>query len=48
MAVRKVSVVTGGAGFVPSHICDELIARGHKVICLDNLLTGKKAKLKEV
>jgi dTDP-glucose 4,6-dehydratase len=45
VAVRKVSVVTGGAGFVPSHICDELIARGHKVICLDNLLTGKKANI---
>ncbi|MBF0121971.1 MAG: SDR family oxidoreductase [Candidatus Omnitrophica bacterium] len=45
MAVKKVSVVTGGAGFVPSHICDQLIKRGHKVICLDNLITGKKANL---
>ncbi len=45
MAVKKVSVVTGGAGFVPSHICDQLILRGHKVICLDNLITGKKANV---
>ena len=45
MAVKKVSVVAGGAGFVPSHICDELMARGHKVICLDNLITGKKANV---
>jgi len=35
-----VSVVTGGAGFLGSHLCDKLIAEGHKVICLDNLITG--------
>jgi len=34
------SVVTGGAGFLGSHLCDALIARGDEVICLDNLLTG--------
>src|SRR5579862_9419690 len=34
------SIVTGGAGFVGSHLCDFLIARGHKVICVDNLITG--------
>jgi len=34
------SVVTGGAGFLGSHLCDYLLARGHRVICLDNLDTG--------
>jgi len=34
------SVVTGGAGFVGSHLCERLIAEGHSVICLDNLDTG--------
>ncbi len=33
-------VVTGGAGFVGSHLCDYLLEKGHSVICLDNLLTG--------
>ena len=35
-----VSVVTGGAGFLGSHLCDKLLAEGHNVICLDNLITG--------
>jgi len=35
-----VSVVTGGAGFLGSHLCDTLLSAGHKVICLDNLITG--------
>jgi dTDP-glucose 4,6-dehydratase len=34
------SVVTGGAGFLGSHLCDELLRRGHRVICIDNLETG--------
>lgn len=34
-------LVTGGAGFLGSHLCDRLIQRGHRVICLDNLLTGR-------
>ena len=38
---RKVAVVTGGAGFLGSHLCDKLIDEGIKVICLDNLLTGR-------
>ncbi|MDP8967063.1 MAG: NAD-dependent epimerase/dehydratase family protein, partial [Actinomycetota bacterium] len=33
-------LVTGGAGFLGSHLCDELLARGHCVICVDNLETG--------
>jgi nucleoside-diphosphate-sugar epimerase len=35
------SVVTGGAGFVGSHLCDFLLAQGHHVTCVDNLITGK-------
>ncbi|MFA5804674.1 MAG: UDP-glucuronic acid decarboxylase family protein [Melioribacteraceae bacterium] len=37
----KVAVVTGGAGFLGSHLCDKLIDEGIKVICIDNLLTGR-------
>jgi dTDP-glucose 4,6-dehydratase len=33
-------IVTGGAGFLGSHLCDELLARGNRVICVDNLETG--------
>ena len=34
------SVVTGGAGFLGSHLCDRLAAEGHDVVCIDNLITG--------
>src|SRR5579871_2636524 len=34
-------LVTGGAGFIGSHLCDRLIQRGHRVFCVDNLLTGR-------
>jgi len=36
------TLITGGAGFIGSHMCDRLIAEGHEVICVDNLLTGRK------
>lgn len=35
-------LVTGGAGFLGSHLCDRLIAAGHEVICMDNFFTGRK------
>lgn len=35
------TVITGGAGFIGSHLCDYLIEKGHEVVCIDNLLTGK-------
>jgi len=34
------SVVTGGAGFLGSHLCDYLVEKGHEVVCIDNLITG--------
>ena len=33
-------LITGGAGFIGSHLCDRFLSEGHEVICLDNLLTG--------
>jgi UDP-glucuronate decarboxylase len=39
---RKRILVTGGAGFLGSHLCDRLIADGHDVLCLDNFFTGTK------
>ena len=41
----SVSVVTGGAGFLGSHLCDRLLSEGHRVICLDNLITGNVANI---
>jgi len=42
---KKVAVVTGGAGFVGSHLCDKLIKKDFKVVCLDNIITGKKENI---
>src|SRR5574342_528595 len=39
---RKRVLVTGGAGFLGSHLCDRLLGRGFEVICLDNFFTGSK------
>jgi UDP-glucuronate decarboxylase len=39
---RKRVLVTGGAGFVGSHLCDRLVADGHDVLCVDNFFTGSK------
>ncbi|CCI54607.1 UDP-glucuronic acid decarboxylase family protein [Nostocoides jenkinsii] len=39
------AVVTGGAGFLGSHLCEALIARGDEVVCLDNFLTGDPANV---
>lgn len=36
----KTAIVTGGAGFLGSHLCDKLLSEGMKVVCIDNLLTG--------
>lgn len=41
-------LVTGGAGFVGSHVCDVLIARGHTVVCLDDFSTGCQANIEHL
>jgi dTDP-glucose 4,6-dehydratase len=41
-------LVTGGAGFLGSHLCEELLARGHRVICVDNLETGSLANIEHI
>jgi UDP-glucuronate decarboxylase len=40
------ALVAGGAGFIGSHLCDALLQRGHRVICLDNLFTGTIANIR--
>ena len=42
---RKRILVTGGAGFIGSHLSDRLLAEGHEVICVDNLVTGSKRNI---
>lgn len=44
---RKVVLVTGGAGFLGSHLCERHLELGNEVICLDNLLTGSKENLRD-
>jgi len=39
------TVITGGAGFIGSHLCERLLAEGHQVICIDNLLTGSVSNI---
>jgi dTDP-glucose 4,6-dehydratase len=41
-------LVTGGAGFLGSHLCDELLRRGHRVICVDNLETGSLNNIEHI
>lgn len=47
MASKRV-LVTGGAGFLGSHLCERLIARGDSVLCVDNFFTGAKENLREL
>ena len=42
---RKRILVTGGAGFLGSHLCDRLIADGHEILCVDNFFTGDKRNI---
>lgn len=42
---RKTILVTGGAGFLGSHLCDRLINLGHEVICVDNFFTGRRTNI---
>ena len=43
--IRKKVLVTGGAGFVGSHLCDRLLKEGNEVVCLDNYFTGQKQNI---
>ncbi len=43
-----VNLVTGGAGFIGSHLCEALLARGEEVLCLDNFFTGRKANIERL
>jgi len=45
MTRQQRAVVTGGAGFLGSHLCDRLLADGYEVLCLDNLVTGSPANV---
>jgi UDP-glucuronate decarboxylase len=42
---EKVALVTGGAGFIGSHLCERLVDSGARIVCLDNLLTGRRSNL---
>ena len=44
MKIKRI-LVSGGAGFLGSHLCDRLVAQGHDVICLDNLFTSQKVNI---
>jgi UDP-glucuronate decarboxylase len=45
---RKKILVTGGAGFLGSHLCERLIEQGHEIICVDNLFTGSKRNIEHL
>ncbi|WZO97861.1 UDP-glucuronic acid decarboxylase family protein [Isosphaeraceae bacterium EP7] len=42
------TVITGGAGFVGSHLCERFLAEGHEVVCVDNLLTGSRNNILQI
>ncbi len=45
---KKIAVITGGAGFIGSHMCDKLIKADFKVMCLDNFITGKAENIEHL
>lgn len=45
---NKIILVTGGAGFLGSHLCEKLLASGHQVLCLDNYFTGRKENIRHL
>ncbi len=48
LSISKKVLVTGGAGFIGSHLCERLVAEGDDVICLDNYYTGTKSNVKSL
>jgi len=45
MAIKKRILVTGGAGFLGSHLCERLVKEGHEVLCVDNFFTGRRTNV---
>jgi UDP-glucuronate decarboxylase len=45
---RKAILVTGGCGFLGSHLCERLLSEGHNVVCVDNFFTGRKANVEHL
>jgi UDP-glucuronate decarboxylase len=45
---QKTVLITGGAGFLGSHLCDRLIAAGHDIVCVDNFFTGTKRNIEHL
>ncbi|KPJ93663.1 MAG: NAD-dependent dehydratase [Gammaproteobacteria bacterium SG8_11] len=48
MHLRKRILITGGAGFIGSHLCETLLQQGHDVLCVDNFFTGSKDNLEHL
>jgi UDP-glucuronate decarboxylase len=46
--MQKKVAVTGGAGFIGSHLCEALVNAGHDVLCIDNYYTGSKANIRHL
>src|SRR5579863_1204993 len=46
--MTKRILVTGGAGFLGSHLCERLLADGHGVLCVDNFFTGRKMNVEQL
>ena len=46
--MRKRILVTGGCGFLGSHLCERLLEAGHDVLCVDNFFTGSKSNIEHL
>ena len=48
MHLRRRVLITGGAGFIGSFLCENLLARGHEVLCVDNFFTGTRGNIENL